>query len=81
MCKNIQEEIREEFILVDMPCFYSETAGMLYTYQATYPKVAVDAIMNKSQKEMQYEFEHPEFADLQQARRIVEVAFDKSADK
>lgn len=76
MCKNIQEEIREEFILVDMPCFYSEAADILYAYQAIYPKVAVDAIMNKSQEEMQYEFEHPESADLRQIRRIVEVAFD-----
>ena len=77
MCKNIQEEIREEFILADKPCFYDEAAGILYTYQAMYPKAAIDIIMNKSQEEMQYEFEHPDSTDLRQARRIVEAAFNK----
>ena len=81
MCKNIQEEIRGEFILADKPCFYDEAAGILYTYQAMYPKAAIDAIMNKSQEEMQYEFEHPDPTDLRRTRRIVEVAFDKRADK
>ena len=81
MCKNIQEEIREEFVLADKPCFYDEASDILYMSQIIYPKAAIDAIMNKSQEEMQYEFEHPESTDLQQTRRIVEAAFDKSADK
>ena len=77
MCKNIQEEIREEFILADKPCFFDEAAGILYPYQTIYPKVAIDAMINKSQEEMQYEFEHPEPTDLRQTRRIVKTAFDK----
>ena len=81
MCKNIQGEIREEFILADKPCFYDEAAGILYTYQAMYPKAAIDTIMNKSQEEMQYELEHPDPTDLRRTRRIVKTAFDKSADK